>query len=171
MRIILRDEAKNAIKELIELIDENSWDQFYAKLSEWAYAELDHPLLPTDIGQITRFLEEDIKCDILTHLSKIPASFHFADNNLTSFEIPDHIQLIEDSAFTDCRRLSQLKIPVSIKAINDKAFYGCTDLEYIHYNGTIDEWGNIAKGRKYWTRGNNWDSKFIICTDGVIEKQ
>ena len=49
-------------------------------------------------------------------------------------------------------------------------FHGCNDLEYITYEGTMEQWKLINKGYRFWTRGRTFDPMTVKCSDGDIER-
>ena len=50
--------------------------------------------------------------------------------------------------------LQEFVIPTSVQCIEDEAFYGCNDLEYVNYEGTIEQWNQIYKGYRFWTNSH-----------------
>lgn len=118
--------------------------------------------------------------------------FAFAIRNLTSIDIPDSVTSIGIGAFSGCTsltsvtigsgvtsigkyafqicsKLTSVTIGNSVTTIGDYAFCGCDKLTTIKYNGTVEQFNNIAKG-KYW----NMDSQAldyipagkVHCSDG-----
>ena len=83
----------------------------------------------------------------------------------TSYEIPNSVTSIGQSAFWNCRGLTSITIPDSVTSIGGVAFSWCINLTNITYNGTQAQWNSINKN-------SNWnkirDIKTITCTDGVI---
>ena len=169
MKVHLSDAAKQVIRDVAPLIDEENWSEIYNLFYEWAVIDVQHPLKSFEIGQITKFFETVCGIDILSQLKIIPKRFHIADEDITEFTIPNHIKLVDDSAFRNCYRLSKLVIPTSVQSIGTEAFYGCNDLEYVEYQGTMNQWSFINKDYKWWTRGRIWDDKIVKCLDGDIE--
>lgn len=169
MKINLTPAARDAIKEQVTNIDEEKWTRVYRQLHEQAYQDSTHPLIATDIGQITRFFEQECNIDPLAYMTVVPRHYHCADNDLTEFIIPNHIEMIDDSACRNCRRLTKVVIPNSVKVISDEAFFGCNDLEYIEYEGTIAQFELIDKGYRWWRRGKLVEKRTIKCSDGDIK--
>ena len=169
MKVQLSDAAKQAIRDVAPLIDQDKWAKIYTLFHEWAYINDQHSLKSFEIGQITKFFEKECDIDILSQLKIIPRRFHIADQDIIEFVIPDHIEMIDDSAFRNCHRLSKLVIPTSIQSIGTETFYGCNDLEYIEYKGTMEQWNLISKDYKWWTRGKIWDTRIVKCSDGDVE--
>lgn len=66
--------------------------------------------------------------------------------------------------------LQEFVIPTSVQCIEDEAFYGCNDLEYVNYEGTIEQWNLIYKRYRFWTGGKTFDPMTIKCSDGDIER-
>ncbi len=83
----------------------------------------------------------------------------------TSYEIPNSVTSIGQSAFWNCRGLTSITISDSVTSIGGFAFSWCINLTNITYNGTQAQWNSINKN-------SNWnkirDIKTITCTDGVI---
>ena len=51
---------------------------------------------------------------------------------------------VSSSAFENCIQLKKVIIPKSVTSIGDSAFSNCTNLKEVYYNGTIEDWCNIA---------------------------
>lgn len=64
--------------------------------------------------------------------------------SLTSVSLPSGIQLIEVSAFEDCRNLQTTVMSNGIKHINDYAFYNCRSLKQLDLPATMQEIGVSA---------------------------
>ena len=61
----------------------------------------------------------------VTEIGKI-----FWTSNITSVNIPEGIEIIDESAFFECSELNcKIIFPSSLKEIGDKAFYGCLGIE------------------------------------------
>ena len=82
--------------------------------------------------------------------------------------IPDTIDSIAQGAYSCCRELVAVSIPISVTYIDKWAFWGCKSLTTIEYEGTIDQWNNITKG-KNWCEGVK--ECYVECADGEIELQ
>jgi hypothetical protein len=169
MKVELSTAARDAVRDVLPLVDANKWCKVYDQFYDWAYRDSQHPLKAFEIGQITKFFEQNCGLDILSETKIIPRYFHIADNDILEFIIPNHITFIDYSAFRNCRRLSKVVIPTSIQSIGTETFYGCNDLEYIEYKGTMEQWNLISKDYKWWTRGKIWDARIVKCSDGDVE--
>ena len=66
--------------------------------------------------------------------------------------------------------LQEFVIPTSVQCIEDEVFHGCNDLEYVNYEGTIEQWNQIYKGYRFWTRNRTFDPMTVKCSDGGIER-
>ena len=136
---------------ILDMIDNKQWNEFYNTLADFDW---------NNINDVTDFLVHT--CDI----DPLP----FADDDILEFIIPDHIKFIDYSAFRNCRRLSKVVIPTSVQCIEDEVFHSCNDLEYVNYEGTIEQWNQIYKGYRFWTRSRTFDPMTVKCSDGGIER-
>jgi len=67
------------------------------------------------------------KINLPDGLKKI-TTWTFATTNLRTVKLPGSVEIIEDSAFRDCKNLTTINLPASLKEISYKAFYGCSEL-------------------------------------------
>lgn len=54
-------------------------------------------------------------------------AFMYCD--LTALTLPEGVEILEDYAFSDCRRLDAISFPDSLTTLGEFAFYGCFDLQ------------------------------------------
>lgn len=87
-------------------------------------------------------------------------------SGLTSVTIPDRVTSIGYEAFYGCSGLTSVTIGNGVTSIGDQAFYICKGLVNIYFNGTIEQWKAISKGR-YWRNGVP-SNCVIHCADGDI---
>ena len=87
-------------------------------------------------------------------------------NRLTSIEIPQSVTTIGNEAFSACPSLTSITIPKSVTIIGTYAFDICRNLTSIYYNGTAQQWADVATGRdwkpnnaKVYVQGTNQISK------------
>ena len=83
---------------------------------------------------------------------------------LNKLIIPESVEYIGVGAFNHCMNLESVLIPYSVKTIEFHSF-DCTNLKYIKYNGTKEQWAKINKKK-------NWHGKILAteihCIDGDI---
>ena len=91
--------------------------------------------------------------------------YAFASGALPICVIPDNVTSIGLGAFSQCKNLHTVTIPASVKSIEKYAFYGCKSLNTIHYEGTVEQWNLIAKGKKWC---ENTPAFQVKCTDGQV---
>ena len=99
----------------------------------------------TDIGSAAFW-----KCSNLTsvsisdNVSSIGYQAFDGCSNLTSIAIPDSVTNIEHGMFSGCSALASVTIPVSVSSIEIQAFRYCEALTDIYFEGTKEQWGNMA---------------------------
>ena len=191
-------EIENFIKENINLIQGQRWDEVYKKDFPIGFTEtlLDCGINPLEQGldyvpdyflynckSIKEFTIPDnvtsignwvfFDCDSLTSI-EIPNSITsigdeaFARCGLTSIVIPNSVQSIGYSAFFLCDSLTSIEIPSSVINIGYKTFSDCSSLKSITYKGTKKEALTILKVINKGWREGSSIEK-IICNDGVIK--
>ena len=79
--------------------------------------------------------------------------------------IPDSVTSIGKGAYSHCTDLTSITIPIGVTRIDQWAFYGCKALEEIEYEGSMQQWNLIQKG-KDWSKGVK--HCIIVCNDGDI---
>lgn len=101
----------------------------------------------------------------LSHNQKILSQHMFQDcKELLQIDIPEGITELGESCFESCFALRKVKLPHSLVSIDGKAFCSCSSLKNITYNGTIEEWKQVAESRPYvWLRV---PTTKIYCKDG-----
>lgn len=68
----------------------------------------------------------------------------FMGSMLTRVELPESLGIIPSSVFASCKHLSEIYIPSSVHSIQPTAFNYCTELTDVYFDGTEEEWNNIA---------------------------
>lgn len=68
----------------------------------------------------------------------------FAETAITSATLPEGLIRIEEFAFLKCKSLEYVVLPSTIEKIDRGAFRFATELDYIFYNGTIDEYNSVS---------------------------
>ena len=87
--------------------------------------------------------------------------------SLKTISLSKSLTTIGNSAFAYCSKLESVYMDKSVTNISGGAFQDCTLLTDIYFNGTMEEWNSIEKGK-------NWDlgitTYTIHCNDGDITK-
>ena len=111
-------------------------------------------------------------CDSLTNVTignsvtSIGDSAFYNCDSLTNVTIGNSVTSIGDCTFYNCSGLTSVTIPDSVTSIGKEAFSNCYNLGTINFEGTIEQWNAIEKG-KDWNY-NVSSSCRIVCTDGAI---
>lgn len=72
---------------------------------------------------------------------------------------------IGSNAFYKCTSLTSIIIPNSVTSIGDSAFYHCSILNSITFEGTIEQWNYITKGKNW---NSNVPATYVQCSDGQV---
>ena len=163
------------INKYIDWIDKNEWDYVYQQatlLLEYPYdftaklfeANIDplpymttvpYSYAPLDINKVTL----SSKC------TRIDASAFNCCSNLKTIELPEGLEVIDQSAFSDSG-LIEITLPSSLIILGPYAFKDCKDLRKINYNGTIDQMNKVRVWEEVF---EGIPTPYIHCTDGDIE--
>ena len=69
----------------------------------------------------------------------------YSFSRITSFVVPEGIETIGSSAFSNCSELATIYLPSSLTNISGNAFVECRALRDIYFNGTKAQWNAISK--------------------------
>lgn len=125
-KIFINEQVKEFLINHMSLIDngKNDFESLYQYANKY--------LFDNDVGLMTQVLLK-VGYDPLRYLTEIPDSYAYGMTELTTFTIPSHIDVINQSSFKQCRNLKQIIIPSSICIIGDAAFDNCSSLESITF--------------------------------------
>jgi len=84
---------------------------------------------------------------------------------IDSCDIHENAKIISGGAFQDCSSLADVTIPNSVTFIGVDAFTRCDSLNSITYEGTTEQWRNIAL-ITYWNYKT--PATEVICSDGKV---
>ena len=122
-------EVEKFIKENINLIQNQNWEEIYKK---------DFP---------DNFTETLLNCGINPleqGLNYIPNKFLYNCKNIKEFTIPNSVTSIGDYAFALCDSLTNIEIPNSVTSISRDAFAMCTSLTNIIIGNSVTSIGYRA---------------------------
>ena len=145
----MKNSVTKVIKDNIDLINSNQFDELYKKLSVWDKGKLSDVFITAGI-------------DFLSFMKKIPNECFYYSTEVTALMIPGNIKRIGNCAFVNSS-LTSVSIPNSVTSIGNYAFSSCRNLERILFNGTKEMWNSIVKGTDW--NPNTRDYK-IQCIDG-----
>ena len=173
---MMTKQTRDFIREHVNLIDSNSWNEFYDLMVKNQNFQL-----LIQIGEVTKFVM-DCGCNPLAYLNRIPTGFLAGCNDIDTIVIPEGIKGIDLGAFRGCQNLKRVTLPKSCNEIGTNAFFYCSSLEevyinstnqyfgdnvfdacpklqYIHYSGTIDE---------YLENPCHDSTIVVLCKDGEV---
>ena len=76
------------------------------------------------------------------------------------------VTTIGESSFRDCSSLTSIVIPDGVTSIEFSAFSHCSSLTSITYNGTKEQWQQIALAPEW---NEDIPAKVVHCSDGDVE--
>ena len=85
-------------------------------------------------------------------------------SGLTSMNIPESVTSIATGVFWNCTSLASVTLPGSLTSIGNDAFQNCPALTDVYYNGTEDEWTNVAG---YNSAVNGRTVHYLVSARGV----
>lgn len=98
------------------------------------------------LEKITVDTKNENYCDIDGVLFSKDKTMLIAFPNLfsDSYEIPDTVTCVSNSAFSSCNNLVSISIPDSVKEIGFQAFYGCSALKNVQMSDGLEVIGESA---------------------------
>lgn len=158
--------AGNAFRGCVNLtsiiVDENN--ENYESIDGNLYSKDGKTLIRYAIGKT------DTEFSVPTGVLTIAAEAFYNGKNLINVEIADTVLSIGDNAFQECRNIESVNIGKSVTEIGSEAFRWCESLTTFTFNGTINEWRTITKG-KYWRNKTNYScipAEVVICVDSIV---
>ena len=126
----MTDYLKQYIKEHLDLVDEEMYDELYSNCDKYDRADL------------TEFL---LSCDIKPdeYMTRLP-DYYLAGSDIHSYHISPTINVIESLAFGSCIDLEIIYIPDSVTSIGDYAFNNCSSLTSITIGDSVTSIGERA---------------------------
>ena len=87
-----------------------------------------------------------------------PYAFHYCDK-LNNVIIKSGVKIIGNNAFYNCYNLVSVTVPNTVTTIGENAFYNCNSIENIYYDGTQQEWIQLA----IYTGNDSIVNSFVLC--------
>ena len=69
-------------------------------------------------------------------------------SGITGITLPEHLSTIGGGCFSYCSKLASISLPTGLEMIGNRAFAACAKLTDIYYNGTQEQWAQIAIGEE-----------------------
>ena len=128
----------------VETDADNQYDT-YAELSRVAGFNVEDAIKNVlDIENVELVNPSDIFDGSANSLDKFCQIMGTKPENLRSFDIPDTVTEIGDSAFAQCENLYSINIPDSVTKIGNLAFGSCTMLTSVNIPDSVTEIGKYA---------------------------
>lgn len=150
-----REKAIEYIKNNIDLIDNNYFEDFYSKMNG-------------DLNLISRssvtslLLESGI--NPLIYMSRVPEYYLYEQGDINPFMksiiIPNSVKNIGVQAFDGCKSLNEVSIPPSVEKIGSRAFSNCSSLESVVIPSSVK---TIDSNTFYWCTS----LKNVILKNGI----
>lgn len=97
-----------------------------------------------DNGSVLESLEFSTDIDGNNNLLTIKDYAFYGCKKLTSVVFPNHLKVIDFSAFKGCINLSNIDLPSSLQSIGKESFYGCEKLTRVVFPDNLSSIGNGA---------------------------
>ena len=120
----LTDKQKYLLKDNIDYIEHNEFQELFDKLRESDRSEMSQILLNADI-------------DFLPYMTTIPERTFGSQWQLDSITIPPSIKRIDPAAFFGCKNLQHVIIEGSNVEVDSFAFGGCSTLSDVQFNTSV----------------------------------
>lgn len=120
----LTDKQKQLLRNNIDYIEHNEFQELFDNLSESDRSDMSQILLNADI-------------DFLPYMNTIPERTFGSQWQLDSIRIPPSIKTIDQAAFFGCKHLQHVIISGSNVEIGAFAFGGCSTLSDVQFDDTI----------------------------------
>ena len=126
----MNDYLKQYIKENLDLVDKEMYDELYSNCDKYDRADL------------TEFL---LSCGIKPdeYMTRLP-DYYLVESDIHSYHISPTINVIESLAFGHCRELEIIYIPNSVTSIGNSAFSQCSSLTSITIGDSVTSIGDEA---------------------------
>lgn len=97
-------------------------------------------------------------------------TFYNGKSALMSITLPNTLEYIGASVFSDCTALTEIKLPnTSLTGIGNSAFGGCTGIKHFHIPGTVWSMHNSFSGcTGIETITVDWMSTYYRAEDGIL---
>lgn len=97
-------------------------------------------------------------------------TFYAYKKVLTSITLPNTLEYIGASVFTDCTALTEIKLPNnSLRSLGNSAFGGCTGIKHFHIPETLWSMHNSFSGCKgIESITVDWMSTYYRAEDGIL---
>ncbi len=81
--------------------------------------------------------------------------------------LPSELKIVGDYAFYLLCDMNEIMLPNSVTYIGEYAFYNCDKFKRVVFDGTMEQWNQIEKGREW---NQNCGGFVVVCIDGVLDK-
>ena len=136
----MKDYIAQFLNRYEEDIDNDNFLQVYTRAANYFS-------LITDVGELTKIFNS-VGINPLEHMKIVPM-YYFSGSEEESIEITSPtVRALFDKSFALCPNLKNVSILRSVKLISTDAFKDCPNLQYIQYEGSLDEFFEINCDRK-----------------------
>lgn len=96
------------------------------------------------IGNAAFFGKKELKYINIPSKIKIISKFSFSKSGIEKIKLNSGINIIEESAFNECKNLENIKLPNTITKIESKAFMNCKNLKNVTLSRKLESIGEDA---------------------------
>ena len=110
---------------------------------------------------------DSIKSISIPNTVQVIGKSAFGSTSIEELVLPEGVITIEDNAFENNQALKSVTLPSTLKTVGMYAFEKSTNINYVNYNGTIEQWVNIG----FWLETSNpvYYSKNLHINGELVE--
>ena len=110
---------------------------------------------------------DSIKSISIPNTVQVIGKSAFGGTSIEELVLPEGVIMIEDNAFENNQALKSVTLPSTLKTVGMYAFERSTNINYVNYNGTIEQWVSIG----FWLETSNpvYYSKNLHINGELVE--
>ncbi len=121
---------------------------------------------PVSFGSLLFFCGKGASSVAVPNGIKTICAGAFAESGVVDVKLPDSLETIGKSAFSNCKELKEICLPEKLKTIEKAAFFNCDKLERVHIPVNLKSIDEDAFAR--WLPDKSWQAINVNVLEGLI---